>query len=93
MEDAPLAKGEQRWHSSEPDSGPDVGYEIGIGSDKAIWVGEVSRRSLKEYGLPTTGAWWLCADDLRPLAQFVDAESAHEFVAFLTRGLSERKSP
>jgi hypothetical protein len=78
--------GKITWHSSDEDSGPDVGMMLGLGDGKALWVGEISRRSHEEGGEAVTalgddGGWWLGVYEpkFRPLAKFADAEDARDF--------------
>lgn len=38
-------RGAVTWHSSDEDSGPDVGLSMGLGDGKLLWVGEVPDRN------------------------------------------------
>jgi hypothetical protein len=68
-------RGVVTWHSSDEDSGPDVGLSIGLGDGKLLWVGEV----------PDRDGWCLaiyhplCKGGREDLASFHDAESARAF--------------
>jgi len=57
-----LEPGQQRWHSSEEDGGPDVGIEIGMPDGSTLWVGEISTSLWDASGcgvLAPDGGWWL----------------------------------
>ena len=68
-------RGEVTWHSSDGDSGPDVGLSMGLGDGKLLWVGEVPDRDgwcLAIYHPDSSGG-------REDLARFDDAESARVF--------------
>ena len=75
------------WHSTDEDSGPDVGISIGMGDGKSLWIGEITDhrwQELDEEQKTATGntgnGWWMMVyPDCVPIARFVDAESARQF--------------
>jgi len=77
--------GKVTWHSSEEDSGPDVGLMLGLGEGRALWVGEISKRAWTDAGseiqaLGSDGGWWLgiYQPEFQPFAKFADAEAGRE---------------
>lgn len=60
------------WHSSDEDSGPDVGVTIGFGSGRALWFGEISKKMHEEEGAEAAelgdhfGTWIILYDDNEP---------------------------
>lgn len=56
-----LGPGQQRWHSSEEDGGPDVGIEVGMPDGSILWFGEISTALWETCGggvLATDKGWW-----------------------------------
>lgn len=45
-----LKLGHAEWHSSDEDSGPDVGIAIGLNNGAHLWVGELSSARWQEAG-------------------------------------------
>lgn len=84
-------RGEVTWHSSDEDSGPDVGLSMGLGDGKLLWVGEVPDRAgwcLAIYHPDKSGG-------REDLATFDDAESGRVFfeeIEKLVRGPSPLKA-
>lgn len=74
------------WHSSDVDSGPDVGISIGLGGGKLFYVGEISRDLHATGGkdvaaLGADDGWWLVLwPDAEILARFVDQQQARTFM-------------
>ena len=55
-----LVPGQQRWHSTEEDGGPDVGIEIGLPDGSMLWAGEISQALHETTGDDgSDGGWWL----------------------------------
>lgn len=67
------------WHSSDEDSGPDVGVSIRLGDYKLLWCGEVTDSLYNETegasDLGGSGGWWIILYDgptSRLIAKCVD---------------------
>lgn len=60
------------WHSSDEDSGPDVGVTVGLGQGRALWFGEISKKMHEEEGVEAAelgdhfGTWIILYDDNKP---------------------------
>lgn len=74
------------WHSSDINTGPDVGVTIGLGNGKTLYVGEISK-DLHETGGEEAAAlgddtgWWMVMwPEADLLARFVDRERALSFM-------------
>jgi hypothetical protein len=55
-------RGHVIWHSSDEDSGPDVGLSLGLGNGMMLWLGEMSNRALEEAEIDLSrysDGWWL----------------------------------
>lgn len=74
------------WHCSDPDSGPDVGLSLGLGGNRLLWVGEITKDAHSEGGsdvaaLGDDTGWWLMIYPSRaPLAKFANVEAARYFM-------------
>lgn len=89
MDDEMTERGFVTWHSSDEDSGPDVGISIGLGRDRGmIWIGEVTRDRWEQGGeeVATLGAddgWWLMVyPEKGPpeiVGRFISTEAARDF--------------
>lgn len=95
-----LVAGQQRWHSTEEDGGPDVGIEVGMPDDSTIWFGEVSTSLWQRCGgdeVSPDGGWWVVhyrkgAEPLvlgRILATWLDESGPDYFASALRRNDSE----
>ena len=86
------------WHSTDEDSGPDVGISTGMGKGRSLWIGEITNHRWDELDDEqkaatggTSAGWWLMIyPDCIPLARFVDAESARGFADIIVE-LTGRK--
>lgn len=73
------------WHSSDEDSGPDVGISIGLGGGKTLWIGEITDDAYAEgedeaKALGDSGGWWLMMyPDRIPFAKFTNGYEARNF--------------
>jgi hypothetical protein len=82
------------WHSSDEDSGPDVGVSLGLGNGSMLWVGEISRALHSEGGegvaaLGNDAGWWaVLYPDQTVLARFVDSCAAQEFIDRIQSAMS-----
>lgn len=51
------------WHTSDEDSGPDVGISLYLGENERIYVGEISRALFERCGGPehfdSDGGWFI----------------------------------
>jgi hypothetical protein len=77
------------WHSSDEDSGPDVGISVYLGPDDRLWAGEISKRTFEEWegdlNFDNDGGWFLVrytGKEVKIIAKFGD-EGQHEAQAFL----------
>lgn len=93
MSEADLSlRGEVNWHSSDEDSGPDLGMSVGIGNGKWLYVGEISRDLHDEGGeeaaaLGDDMGWWLVLyPEQIVMGRFVGQTEAQTFVDNLSRG-------
>lgn len=90
--------GHVTWHSSDEDSGPDVGMTIGLGDGRMLWVGAISRaRYAETEGVSHLGddfGWWIILYDQQGstvVGKCRDAESAHTMIEWLEAALSRRE--
>lgn len=75
--------GRVTWHSSDEDSGPDVGLSVGLGDGRMLWVGEMSKQRIADTEgageLGSDGGWWVVVygqTESTVVAKCVSAESA-----------------
>lgn len=75
------------WHSSEEDSGPDVGISVYLGPDDRLWCGEISRRLFEEHDGPARfdsdlGAFIVryAGKETTLIAKCADMDTGREFV-------------
>lgn len=95
MSEAELyAHGKVTWHSSDEDSGPDVGLSIGLGDGRMLWVGEVSKSKIAEIEgaveLGGDGGWWIVVygqNESTVVGKCVSAESARVMFDWLEAAL------
>lgn len=74
-------------HSSEADSGADVGLSINLGGDRKLWCGEISRRMWLDAGdeaqkLGDDTGWWVILYQPEPfvVAKCASQEAAQAFM-------------
>lgn len=85
-------RGEVTWHSSDDDSGPDVGLSIGLGNGKWLYAGEISRDLHDDGGeevaaLGDDTGWWLVFyPDQIVMGRFVGPTEAQTFMDNLGLG-------
>ncbi len=85
-DDPSSARGEVTWHSSDEDSGPDVGLSIGLGDGRVLYVGEVSKDMADRSDAPDDLGWHLVLyPEAESFASFHDAEKAREFFEVMER--------
>src|SRR6185312_14603193 len=74
------------WHSSDEDSGPDVGISVYLGDNDRLWVGEISRPLFEKSGSPFDSdmGWFLVRfgrdNETKLIAKFADGEQARDFI-------------
>ena len=80
-------RGKITWHCSEEESGPDVGLSLGLGNNRVLWVGEITKAAWSQGGedvaaLGGDGGWWmiLYVPELRVLGKFDDQYEAQDFI-------------
>lgn len=90
MTDAPSSeRGVVTWHSSDKDSGPDVGLSIGLGDGRVLYVGEVSKDMADRSDAPDDFGWHLVLyPEAETFAKFHDGEKAAEFFDLMQRLLA-----
>lgn len=62
--------GRVTWHSSDEDSGPDVGLSLGLGGGRALYIGELAEQTLEdnEIGEHVQGiGWWIALETAKSL--------------------------
>lgn len=72
--------GQVTWHSSDGESGPDVGIEIDLGNGKTLYVGEAS-------GHPGWSAVLVTASGFVPFATITNADVARDVIDALAATL------
>lgn len=87
--------GQVTWHSSDEESGPDIGISIDLGDGVILYVGEISRdlhaSDPEAVALGEDFGWWLTLYGPNPhaggepIAKFVSAHAAREFVDLLVK--------
>lgn len=88
--------GKTTWHSSDEDSGPDVGLSLGLGDGKMLWIGEIVQQRYEDGGesaaaLGSSDGWWLMIyPEGRLLAKFTDTETARDYFEIMERICAER---
>lgn len=80
-------RGKVTWHCSEEGSGPDVGLSLGLGDNRILWVGEITKAAWSAGGedvaaLGADDGWWLILyePDSRVIGKMADAYSAQDFI-------------
>ena len=75
------------WHSSDEDSGPDVGISVYLGPDDRLYAGEISRRLFDDHDgaerFDSDGGWFLVRytdKEERLIAKFADDIEARDFM-------------
>ncbi|MDR7232257.1 hypothetical protein J2X45_003363 [Caulobacter sp. BE264] len=94
MDLANLPLGHTAWHSSDEDSGPDVGLQLGLGDGASIYVGELATTTVID-NLDNAGEFpdrsWIAlldGDETRIAGAVADDEAARavfDIVASLAR--------
>lgn len=87
------------WHSTEEDGGPDVGMSLGLGGDKAMWVGEITNEEWDELdpgqravlGGGSGGTFLMLYPDRVPLARFTDMPTAQDFIEAVAAAIQAAK--
>jgi hypothetical protein len=86
--------GRVTWHSSDEDSGPDVGLSLGLGGGQALYVGELAEQTLEENGIGehVQGVgWWIAlesSDSLDVVGAVAKADEARELFDTIAAALS-----
>lgn len=85
--DAATERGKITWHCSEEDGGPDVGLSLGLGDNRVLWVGAITKAAWSEGGedvaaLGGATGWWLIlyTPESTVLGKLVNAEQAQDFI-------------
>lgn len=87
------------WHSSEEDSGPDVGISVYLGKNDRLWAGEISRSLFEKNGAPFDNdmGWFLVRfgpdNDTKLIAKFSDGEQARDFIEQIAAWTREASCP
>lgn len=74
------------WHSSDEDSGPDVGLSLYLGPNDRLFVGEISRDLFERCACPFDNdfGWFLVRyapeNETQLIAKFSDTFAAQEFI-------------
>lgn len=75
------------WHSSGPDSGPDVGISVYLGKDDRLWLGAISRRTFDENNggahFDSDDGWFILryhGNDTKLIAKCADEIEGREFI-------------
>lgn len=76
------------WHSTDEDSGPDVGISVIVGENDRLWCGEISRALFDDQNgpehFPDDMGWFLVRygpnNDTKLIAKFSDQYAAQEFI-------------
>ncbi len=95
----PNTLGHVVWHSTEEDGGPDVGMSLGLGGDKAMWVGEITNNEWDELdegqratlGGGSGGTFLMLYPDRVPLARFADMPTAQDFIEAVSAAIQLAK--
>lgn len=85
-----LDVGQVQWHSSEENSGPDVGILLRLDASQFLWAGEITRDEWTAAGpdaeeLGDDFGWWAIlfeegGDRRTVLGRFVDQYTALDFI-------------
>lgn len=91
------------WHSSDEDSGPDVGISVYVGENDRVWCGEISRKCFSECEgekhFSDDGGWFIVRYNPHPtlIARCADPDDAREFVesvaAWIRAGAVKQQAP
>lgn len=83
--DRELFPGEIRGHGTDPEGRPDVGFEVGLGKGRTLYIGELARDTLDDAGVPAEFAsgrfWWvalICGASITPVAMTVPSRDGNE---------------
>lgn len=95
----PNTLGHVVWHSTDEDGGPDVGMSLGLGGDKAMWVGEITNEEWDELdpgqratlGGGRGDTYLMLYPDRVPLARFTDPGTAQDFIEAVAAAIQAAK--
>lgn len=82
------------WHSSDEDSGPDVGISLGLGNSRSLWLGELAKATLEDAGVAVDDGgmgWWLAMagpNEMQVIAPVTDPEAGRALFDMLARLLA-----
>lgn len=92
--DWPIKPGAIIGHSSDGESPFDVAIEVGLSEEASLYIGEVAKETLEEYGVKVPFAgWYVClrtATELRPVAmtcQGADGDEGEELARFISAAI------
>jgi hypothetical protein len=88
-----------QWHSSDEDSGPDVGISIGLGHGRMLWCGEISRQRHADAGKEAAAlgddfGWWIILygppGETRVIAKCLNCYDARDMIEHLAVAMRPR---
>lgn len=93
--------GQITWASSDEDGGPDVGITVGLGNDRFLWCGEITKSRWEDLAGQAASmwgeyGWWLILygrEQPLVLGKLLDNESAHVLTQILSEALSREQKP
>lgn len=89
------------WHSSDEDSGPDVGLSVYLGDNDRLWCGEISKHLFERCkgaeSFDSDFGWFLVRfapnNETNLIAKFSDAYQAREFFEQIAFWVREANAP